>query len=64
VNFSELRACELRRTPLPRTPVNKSKNKGQSFWRTPALQGAIKLAGSFRSYLGTAVAAGGAATLG
>jgi hypothetical protein len=28
-NFSELRACELRRIPLPRTWMNKGKKKGR-----------------------------------
>jgi hypothetical protein len=29
-NFRELRVCELRRIPIPRTRVNKDKKKGQS----------------------------------
>jgi hypothetical protein len=58
-------AEELPRRPLPRTRVNKGKKKGQSAsGELRPVQGAIKLTGSFRSYLGTAMAAGGAATLG
>jgi hypothetical protein len=37
MNFVELRVCEVRRIPLPRTPVNKGKEKaGDPYFRTPA----------------------------
>ncbi len=29
-NFLELRVCELRRTPIPRTPVNKGKKRAEA----------------------------------
>jgi hypothetical protein len=34
-NFSERRQRELRRIPLPRTPVNKGKKKGRSLEISP-----------------------------
>jgi hypothetical protein len=36
-NFGELYTDELRRTPLPRIPVNKGKKKGRSCYCAPAL---------------------------
>src|SRR5215204_4936060 len=37
-NFLELRVCELRRIPIPRTLVNKAKKRGRSCF-APALAG-------------------------
>src|ERR687890_1937910 len=39
-NFLKLRKGEVRRIPIPRTPVNKGKKKGQSFY-APALDNSL-----------------------
>jgi hypothetical protein len=48
-NFLELRKGELRRTPLPRTPVNKAKRKDQSSGNSGPLTSGLPSAQQFAS---------------